>query len=199
MFRAVARPLLASTFLLGGWRQLRHPEAVTKQAAPVVAAVARQTPLPDNPELLVRVNGGVMVAAGAALAAGAATRPSALVLAGALVPTTIAGHPFWQAPPEDRAKEVAQFAKNAGIFAGLLLLATQPTRRGTAPRKVRRAERKAARAERAAAASVAERRREAKRSARQAKREAAEARSAARRKGRHADGSADPAESSDVA
>ena len=46
---------------------------------------------------LVRVNAAIQLGAAAALATGRAPRLSAMVLAASLVPTTCAGHPFWEA------------------------------------------------------------------------------------------------------
>jgi uncharacterized membrane protein YphA (DoxX/SURF4 family) len=50
------------------------------------------------------------------------------VLAGTLVPTTLAGHRFWEELDEDaRNMQMAQFAKNLGLLGGLLLVATERT------------------------------------------------------------------------
>lgn len=70
-------------------------------------------PLPEDDELLVRVNGSVQVAAGSLLALGRAQRLSALVLFGSLVPTTVAGHGFW-------AVQRIQFHQNMAMLGGLL-------------------------------------------------------------------------------
>jgi hypothetical protein len=52
--------------------------------------------LPDDNELLVRINGGVQILAGATLLLGIKPRLSAVALAGSLIPTTLAGHSFWE-------------------------------------------------------------------------------------------------------
>jgi uncharacterized membrane protein YphA (DoxX/SURF4 family) len=58
------------------------------------------------------------------LATGHATRPAALLLAGSLVPTTLAGHAFWDIQdPQQRAMQRVQFMKNLGLMGGLLLAA----------------------------------------------------------------------------
>jgi uncharacterized membrane protein YphA (DoxX/SURF4 family) len=50
------------------------------------------------------------------------------VLAGTLVPTTLAGHRFWEELDEDaRNTQIAHFAKNLGLLGGLLLIATERT------------------------------------------------------------------------
>jgi hypothetical protein len=41
-----------------------------------------------------------------------------------MVPTTVAGHPFWEIDdPVKRSQQRVQFLKNTGIFGGLLVLA----------------------------------------------------------------------------
>ncbi len=84
--RALARPMLAGTFVLGGVSALKTPGPRVEKA--------RAAGL-SEPEKLVRVNAATMVAGGLALGTGRLPRLSALVLAGSLVPTTWVGHPFW--------------------------------------------------------------------------------------------------------
>jgi hypothetical protein len=57
--RRVARPLLSSMFVVGGWDSLRNPEGKVKKADAVAQAVATRVPgLPQETETLVRINGG---------------------------------------------------------------------------------------------------------------------------------------------
>lgn len=80
--------------------------------------------LPDDPELLTKVNGGVMVGAGLLLAIGKLPRLSAAALAATLVPTTLAGHRFWEADDdEERAQQQIHFMKNVALLGGLALAA----------------------------------------------------------------------------
>ena len=80
--------------------------------------------LPDDPELLVRANGVAMVGGGALLATGHVPRIASTVLAGTLMPTTLAAHPFWtETDPQVRAQQKIQFLKNLGLLGGLLLAA----------------------------------------------------------------------------
>lgn len=77
-----------------------------------------------QPELLARANGAAMDVAGLALALGRWPRLAALMLAGLLAPTALAGHPFWQeTAPAGRADRRPQSFKNLGLFGGLLLVA----------------------------------------------------------------------------
>jgi putative oxidoreductase len=129
--RLVARPLLASMFVIGGLDALRHAtgkvaraEKVTEQVPKWVERVAPGLPVPTDPATLVRINGATQVVAGLALASGRLPRLSALVLATSLVPTTYAGHPFWEEKdPTARSAQRSQFFKNVSVMGGLLLAA----------------------------------------------------------------------------
>jgi putative oxidoreductase len=124
-FRVVARPMLASIFVVQGLDTFLHPERVAKAAEPVVRPIAQRVPaVPDETEEAVRLNGAVQVAAGMTLGLGILPRLSALVLAGTLVPTTLAGHRFWEIEdPELRAQQRVHFLKNLTMFGGLLIAA----------------------------------------------------------------------------
>ena len=121
LVRRVARPMLAAMFVVGGLDQLTHPGAKAKAARPVLE-LASKVGLPDDPELLVRANGVAMVGGGALLATGHVPRIASTILAGSLVPTTVAAHPFWnESDPQKRAQQKIQFLKNLGLLGGLLL------------------------------------------------------------------------------
>ncbi|HEX9338362.1 MAG TPA: DoxX family protein [Pseudonocardiaceae bacterium] len=127
MVRRLARLLLAAVFVLSGVDTLRHPEKRVATATPwlesAVAKVGDSLPeqVPTDPETLVKLDAGVKLVAGLGLAFGPFPRLCALVLAGDLVPTTLAGHAFWQF--EDKTAMNAQrtqFLKNLGLIGGLL-------------------------------------------------------------------------------
>ena len=127
--RLIARPMLASIFVVGGIDAFTHAaskvpkaEKVTDQVPTLAERIAPGLPVPTDPATLVRINGGVQVLAGLALATGRLPRLSSLVLAGTLVPTTYVGHPFWE--EKDKATRSAQrnhFFKNVSMMGGLLL------------------------------------------------------------------------------
>jgi putative oxidoreductase len=122
--RRIARPLLASIFIYGGVDAVRHPASKAPAADKVVADVPAKLPGVATTEQLVRLDGAVKIVAGTALAAGKSPRLAALVLIASLVPTTAAGHRFWE--EHDPAKRKAQqlhFVKNAAIAGGLVLAA----------------------------------------------------------------------------
>lgn len=125
LLRRIARPMLASMFLTGGYNTLRHPAAVADTAAPVALPIAERVKgLPKDPEQLVRINGVVQVGAGALLALGRAPRLAALALATSLVPTTLAAHPYWTVEdPAERARQRIHFYKNLSMMGGLLIAA----------------------------------------------------------------------------
>jgi uncharacterized membrane protein YphA (DoxX/SURF4 family) len=130
VLRAVARPLLASIFVLQGYDTLRHPGKYAAEAEPVVRPIAERVPvLSGQPEQAVRINGAVQLVAGSLLALGRFPRLSALAIAATLVPTTLAGHRFWEAPSgedgadEVRAQQQTHFLKNLSMLGGLLIAA----------------------------------------------------------------------------
>lgn len=122
--RRLARPLLSAVFVQSGIDQLRHPGPRVEAARPVAAKLSGPLHLPRDPETLVRVNGAVMTGAGTLFALGRFPRLSALLLAGTLVPTTYAGHPFWSVQdPQERRAQRTHFLKNLGLLGGVLLAA----------------------------------------------------------------------------
>jgi putative oxidoreductase len=119
--RHAGRILTGSTYVLLGFDAVRAPGVRVDQAAPVLAAMRKVAPLPDDDELVVRANAAVQVLAGALLAAGRAPRLSALALACSLVPTTLAGHSYWTLDdPAARKIQRIQFHKNMAMIGGLL-------------------------------------------------------------------------------
>lgn len=125
--RPAARVLTGSTYVLLGFDALREPGGRVDLASPVLAAIRSKVPLPEDDELLVRANAAVQVAAGAMLAAGVAQRLAALVLAGSLVPTTLAGHAYWSVDdPAARKAQRIHFHKNMALIGGLLFAVLDP-------------------------------------------------------------------------
>lgn len=123
--RRLAHPLLAATFIYGGIEALRNPKPKVPEADKVVAAVPPKLPsLISNTEDLVKADAAVKVAGGVLLALGKFPRTSAVALAASMIPTTVAGHRFWEEKdPQKRAAQLNNFLKNASILGGLLLAA----------------------------------------------------------------------------
>jgi putative oxidoreductase len=140
LLRAIARPMLGAIFVYSGFDSMKAPGSKVPQAAPVVEPLMDELDLPGDTETWVRVNGVVQVVAGTALAAGKFPRVAALALAASLVPTTIAGHRFWEeADDAGRARQRIQFLKNVSMLGGLLLAADDTGGRPSIPWRVRRA------------------------------------------------------------
>ncbi len=129
--RVLARPMLASMFLVGGVNAMKNAPKLAGAAAPVTDAVVPalkkmmpQLPIPEDTVTLVRINAAVQIAAGLGLASGRAPRTSSAILAASLVPTTAAGHSFWTAQdPSERANQRIHFFKNVSLIGGLLISA----------------------------------------------------------------------------
>jgi putative oxidoreductase len=117
--------MVASIFILQGYDTLRRPDRVAPAAEPVVRALAERVPVvPAKTEQAVRLNGAVQLVAGSLLAFGRFPRLSALAIAATLVPTTLAGHRFWEDDGEkDQAQQRIHFLKNLSMFGGLLIVA----------------------------------------------------------------------------
>jgi putative oxidoreductase len=130
LIRLVARPMLASMFVMGGISALRNPQQHVRMAEPVTgklsdaAASTEQVPVNPDEKQLVLINGAAQVVGGLALATGRFPRLAALVLAGSLAPTTYAGHRFWEEKDKtQRANQQIHFFKNVSMLGGLLLAA----------------------------------------------------------------------------
>jgi putative oxidoreductase len=173
LIRLVARPMLASTFVYGGIQALRNTNALAETSKPVndeirelADKVAPQIKLPEDDRTMVRINAGVHIVAGLGLATGRAPRLCALALAGTVVPTTIAGHPFWEEKDKAaRTQQMTHFFKNLSMLGGLVIAAVDTEGRpgiawrashgvGTAKREAKHLRREAKAQARLAAKSV---------------------------------------------
>ncbi len=127
--RLVARPMLASMFVIGGMNALKNTEWAAQTAKPVtdkmVPLVQQVVPnAPTDPKTWVRINSVTHIVAGLGLATGRAPRLSALALAATVVPTTVAGHPFWQEHDKTaRSQQKIHFFKNVSMLGGLIIAA----------------------------------------------------------------------------
>jgi putative oxidoreductase len=108
-----ARLLLATLFLIFGWRKLRDNSGTVNQlmqlgvAMPTLgAAVATFMELPVAFAVLV----------------GAFTRPSALLMFLYTLGTALIGHRYWTLTGVDQVASMDGFYKNLSIMGGLLLL-----------------------------------------------------------------------------
>lgn len=150
LVRRIARPLLASTFVFGGIDTLRNPGPRVAGARPVVEKMTEQADkqlpvqVPRDVEQWVKIDAGVKVGAGALFALGRLPRLSALVLAASIIPTTLAGHRFWEKEGAEKAGQTIHFLKNLGLLGGLLLAAVDTEGKPSVGYRARRAAKKAA-------------------------------------------------------
>ena len=143
---------MASIFISGGISALRDPEARTTAADKVVGPLSSKMSLPTDTAGLVRANAAVQVGAALLFALGRAPRLAAMALLGSLIPTTIAGHRFWEeAAAESKQQQQIHFLKNLAIIGGLLIAVFDTE---GSPSLGHRARRRASRAAGAAAAAL---------------------------------------------
>lgn len=123
--RRIARPLLASIFVVGGFDAVRNPAGKVAKARAVTEPLREETGIAAlDTEAVVRVNGFVQIFAGMLLATGRVRRLACFFLMGSLIPTTYAGHRFWEETDETaRTQQRMHFLKNLGLLGGLILAA----------------------------------------------------------------------------
>jgi uncharacterized membrane protein YphA (DoxX/SURF4 family) len=151
LVRRIARPLLATPFVYGGISTLRKPQDRVPGARPIVEKVAqtadKQLPVqvPKDVEQYVKANAALQVGAGTLFALGRSPRVTALLLAGSTVPTTLAGHRFWEeTDPKVSFEKIAHFVKNLGLLGGLLIAAVDTEGTPSVGYRARRAASRAA-------------------------------------------------------
>jgi uncharacterized membrane protein YphA (DoxX/SURF4 family) len=125
--RTAARAMLAGVFVVQGAEALTHPDLLVARARRVTDRVGPTLgnlhPTLAETRTLVQVNAAVM-AGGAALLLTPLRRAAALAVAATLVPTTLAGHSFWELTDSgERKHHRFQFFANLGLVGGLLLAA----------------------------------------------------------------------------
>jgi putative oxidoreductase len=112
--KQLAYLMLSVVFVMGGYRAYAQPGHRVEQAAALGIPEA---------ETAVKVNGLAMVVGGVMLGLGIFPKLAAAGLFASLIPTTIAGHPFWKETEEAASKQQqTQFAKNLAMLGGLLLV-----------------------------------------------------------------------------
>jgi uncharacterized membrane protein YphA (DoxX/SURF4 family) len=125
MFRALARPLIASWFVYDGVQHAMDPQLRTVQAEPLLRPLLADTELDVSTQTIVRAHAIATVAAAAVLATSKTPRTAGMALTG-LAALTFAVQPqFWRMP-EGPAREVAQedFVKNVALLGGAMLAAS---------------------------------------------------------------------------
>jgi putative oxidoreductase len=133
--RRAARAALAASFISGGIDQIRNPQPKVGPASPIAKPIADRVPqLPSDPESLVKLDGAIKIVGGLGMVFGPFARPAALLLAGSLIPTTLAGHRFWETTdPEQKVSDRVEFFKNVSLVGGLLVTALDTGGRPSIP------------------------------------------------------------------
>jgi putative oxidoreductase len=108
-----ARFLLATVFLIFGWRKLRDYSGTVSQMVQLGAPI---------PVLAAAVAIFMELPVAFAVAVGSFTRPSALLLVLYTLGTAVIGHRYWTMTGADRVDSMDSFYKNLSIMGGFLLL-----------------------------------------------------------------------------
>lgn len=130
ILRAVARTMLASYFIVNGYKAMRHPEEFAEAAEPVAETLLplanRTLPkqaavyLPQDTTALVKATGIAQIVGGICLATGIGRRLGAGVLAATMVPHVIASNPL-AARGDERETRYALLSKNVALLGGVAL------------------------------------------------------------------------------
>lgn len=114
---------MSGIFFVGGVDAIRNPGPKTDVVEDVATPIAQRIPgVPEeDTENLIRLNGAVQVLCACALATNTFARPASAVLAASLVPTTAAGHRFWEAEGAERQQQLLHFLKNMAMWGGLVI------------------------------------------------------------------------------
>lgn len=122
--RFLARPMLASSFVLAGMDKLRNADDTAAQLSPLLRRAADTLPFQTNELVLARVIGGSQVGAGVLFALGKSARLAATVLA---VISALNGFVEWRSADisskEGRNARRKQLLKNVSLTGGVLLAA----------------------------------------------------------------------------
>jgi putative oxidoreductase len=108
-----ARLLLATLFLIFGWRKLRDFSGTVDQLVQLGAPM---------PVLAAAVATFMELPVAFAVAVGAFTRPSALLMFFYTLGTALIGHRYWEKTGSDYVDSMDSFYKNLSIMGGFLLL-----------------------------------------------------------------------------
>lgn len=133
--RAVGQAALGAVFVSGGRKVWGAPDGPAAAAGQFLARTKKLIPAlaPVEDRQLVRLNAAIHLGAGLGLATRLVPRLSALLLAGSLVPTTLAAFPYWTRPPgPERDRLTAEFMKNLALAGGLVSIAATAADRGRA-------------------------------------------------------------------
>jgi uncharacterized membrane protein YphA (DoxX/SURF4 family) len=120
--RFLARPMLASSFVLAGMDKLKNADDTAAQLSPLLRRAAESLPFQASEKVLARVIGGTQIGAGVFFALGKSARLAATVLA---VISALNGYVEWRSADisskEGRDARRKQLLKNVSLTGGVLL------------------------------------------------------------------------------
>jgi uncharacterized membrane protein YphA (DoxX/SURF4 family) len=120
--RFLARPMLASSFVLAGVDKLRNADDTATQLSPLLRRAADALPFQTDEKVLARVIGGAQVGAGVCFALGKSARLAATVLA---LISALNGFVEWRSADisskEGRDARRKRLLKNVSLTGGVLL------------------------------------------------------------------------------
>ena len=122
--RFLARPMLASSFVLAGMDKLKNADDTAAQLSPLLRRTADALPFQPNEKVVARVIGGTQIGAGVCFALGKSARLAATLLA---VISVLNGYVEWRSADtsskEARDARRKQPPKNVTLTGGVLLAA----------------------------------------------------------------------------
>jgi uncharacterized membrane protein YphA (DoxX/SURF4 family) len=120
--RTLARPMLASSFVLAGMDKLKNADDTAQQLSPLLGKASAALPFRTDEKTLARVIGGVQVGAGVLFGLGKFSRLSATVLTViSLLNTFVEWRSADTSSKEGRGNRRTQLLKNLSLSGGALL------------------------------------------------------------------------------
>ncbi len=120
--RFLARPMLASSFVLAGMDKLKNADDTATQLSPLLRRAAETLPFQADERVLARVIGGTQVGAGVLFAFGKSARLAATILA---VISALNSYVEWRSADisskEGRDARRKHLLKNLSLTGGVLL------------------------------------------------------------------------------
>ncbi|MDO5721630.1 MAG: DoxX family membrane protein [Actinomycetaceae bacterium] len=127
LLRLVARPLIATPFIVVGVSAMRNPSAHAEQlkkVTPLLETLGVPPVLASDARFLSRTMGAVTTVAATGLALGKAPRVCAGVLTAVAVPIALVQNPVWTAKDRDERNRYRRGLERYGAALGGVILAT---------------------------------------------------------------------------
>ncbi|WP_301925610.1 DoxX family protein [Corynebacterium glaucum] len=128
MIRKIARPMLASVFIIDGVSTVLNPAGQKESAESVLTQVRAALPrqyrafIPKDPETAAQIIGGVKAGAGSLFALGKAPRTAAALLTATSVASLAGRNAFWDTDDADeKARRQAGALTDLALTGGVLL------------------------------------------------------------------------------